>query len=166
MHIALTYGCLTEICILGGRADIQRKDAVWEVKHASIIPGQRILEAQNQAKRYIDGKKITHLGSAGAFSGSFYIGCGDDSFRVDYTTPAQGAVLYTVTKVDNYQGKYFRFFQPHVQENQHTQLSPALNNMSSFNSNRIVHSSGGAGLLFVACFAVMGVVGDHLMRIQ
>ena len=165
-HIAFTCGAQAEIWILGGRADIKLGDAVWEVKHAGKVPANRICEAQTQAKRYIDGERITHLGPAGAFSGFFYIGCGNDSYRVEYTTPAQGAVLYTVSKVDNYQGEYFRFFQPHVQQNQHAQLSPASHNMSSFNINGIVHSSGGAGLLFVAYFAVTGIVDDQLMRIQ
>ena len=160
-HIALNHGAETEICILGGRADIKIEEAVWEVKHAGTSPWIRICQAQTQAKKYIDGKRITHLGTAGKFNGFFYISCGDYSYYVEYTTPAEGVVLYTVTEVQNYNGKYFRNYQPHAQQNEHEQLSPIFDNTPMINTNGnsyIPSGGGGGGGLFLAATLFAGTI--------
>lgn len=94
----------------GGRADVKLGTAVWEIKHAGLCPEMRIQVAREQAKTYIDGTTITHLGAAGVFSDYFYIKCGDIALLVEYRTPRDGAILYTVKEVKNYKGSYFRIF--------------------------------------------------------
>ena len=113
-HIGANYNVSTEFP-LGkyGRADILRSGAVWEIKHAGISPVGRTAEAYAQALSYmLVNDEVTCLGEAGAFSGSFYIGCLDSSYLVEYKTPAQGAVLYTVTEVKNYSGEYAFVYVP------------------------------------------------------
>ena len=122
LHIISVYGGIfrKELTIEGlKRADIvdTSTGAVWEVKHASTTPEKRITEAQRQAQTYVGGTsktgtKITHLGEAGAFSGFFYILCQGSYYRVDYWTPQDGAILYSVKEDSNYSGEAYIAYIP------------------------------------------------------
>lgn len=96
-----------------GRADVVHEGLVWEVKHAGANRINRTTEAWAQAITYqIFNKEITGLGAAGAFDGYFYIGCEGNAYLVSYDTPASGAILYTVSPVQNYTGQYYAVFIP------------------------------------------------------
>lgn len=101
-----------------GRADIvdTSTGAVWEVKHASTCPNERAAIAQSQAKGYVGGRheniKITKLGKAQTFEGSFYILCGDSLYLINYETPLDGAILYSVREVRNNRRRPFAEYVP------------------------------------------------------
>ena len=101
MHIAAFYGVSTEVSLSTyGRADILSDGAVWEIKHAGTFPEMRIAEAYAQAFNYVLlNEEVTHLGSKDAYAGSFYIGCDGYSYLVEYKTPMDGVILYTITEV-------------------------------------------------------------------
>ena len=156
-HIALNYGAETEFSILGGRADVIMDNAVWEIKHASVAPMVRIHQAQDQARRYVDGEKIVSLGSAGIFNGSFYIQCGTYSYHVEYTTPAQGAILYSVQEVQKYEGEYFGLYLPHKARKTNKALSP----VRSYTGYKARSSAGGgsAGMASAGLLLLIAVCG-------
>ena len=123
-HIVASYGSSysTEVVLEGfGRADIvdTKKGHVWEVKHAGQFPEARACIAKVQALKYIGGSNgnttITALGAAHAFSGSFYIQCMAEQYHVSYNTPTEGAILYSVQKVDNQSGEVFAVYAPKKQ---------------------------------------------------
>ena len=121
LHIKL-YSEMTlcnEVTLGGhGRADIVdvNTGAVWEVKHAANDPAGRAILASSQARKYIKGVHddilITHLGKAGAFTGSFIIKCDRYHYEVNYWTPQDGAILYSVTEIKDNSGNVFAEFIP------------------------------------------------------
>lgn len=118
----------------------------------------RIQVAREQAKTYIDGTTITHLGAAGVFSDYFYIKCGDIALLVEYRTPRDGAILYTVKEVKNYEGSYFRIFLT-LEERKTSQQTIAIPNLYT---NNIFSSSGGGSAMFMLGMAAS--VGCLLVR--
>ena len=109
-HIAANYPSITtEFTGLDvGRADIVQGCFVWEIKHAGTQPLLRTAMAMLQAYGYtLVSKEQLYLGAANTFHGEFYISVLGYSFLVAYTTPAAGAILYTVTATENYSGEYF-----------------------------------------------------------
>ena len=113
-HIRENYAVRIEVPLTScGRADILQSGAVWEIKHAGASPATRALLAYTQATSYVSlNEEVTQLGNAGAFAGEFYIGCLDSSYKVEYTTPYAGVVLYTVSEIDNYTGNYSFVYNP------------------------------------------------------
>ena len=110
VHIALKYGLEysleMECKVEKGGQDVGRADivststgSVWEVKSFNKFD-----EAEAQLARYLGGTAIrtnTHissLGAAGAFNGTFTIGCGSYYYDVVYFTPWAGTVLYAVSQ--------------------------------------------------------------------
>ena len=91
-----------------GRADVMIGGQVWEIKHGGNDPATqnaRIGTAQLQAKLYLDktavrnGNTVTCLGPQNAFNGHFTVTVLDRSYYVEYTTPAEGAILYVITEI-------------------------------------------------------------------
>ena len=107
------------------RADIVSNEGkVWEIKHGSKKGGiLRIAEAQFQASKYIGGKVvrndviITGFGEAGAFDGEFTINCLNSTYLVTYTTPAEGAVLYSVKKIGKQDKTDYTIYIPNFKKN-------------------------------------------------
>ena len=93
-----------EVCV--GRADvINQAGHVWEVKHAGKFPALRAEIAQIQAIRYLNktcadsGRRVSSLGAAGTFSGTFTLSIGENYYSVSYWTPRDGAILYSVVEI-------------------------------------------------------------------
>lgn len=68
-------------------------------------------------------EELKGLGRAGAFSGTFYIGCEGCSYRIDYKTTASGVILYTVTPEENYAGEYYELYAPKFKEKEQASYS-------------------------------------------
>lgn len=128
-HIALNYGVETEVTLSAyGRADIFHLGKVWEIKHAGQNSVIRIALAMAQAYNYVClNDEVTGLGAAGAYSGEFYVQCLESAYLVEYTTPREGVILYSVTEVSNYNGEYYAVYVPkEVKEKQRlNNASPA-----------------------------------------
>ena len=126
-HISANYPNI-EIEFTGldvGRADIVQGSSVWEVKHAGTQPILRTAMAALQAYGYtLVSEEPLYLGAAYAFSGAFYISVSGSSFLVEYTTPASGAILYTVTPVDNYSEAYFAVLGTATEREGNTKRTP------------------------------------------
>ena len=107
LHIRMNNpNIATELVLTGlGRADVVDPSigVVWEVKHAGNDPAVRIAEALLQAVGYIGGKQqettIYGLGEAYRFSGTFFVSVLGTIYQVDYNTPVEGVVLYSVNEV-------------------------------------------------------------------
>ena len=88
-----------------GRADVVDVSvgAVWEVKHAGKDPMGRTAIAAAQAAGYVGGVQggvtVNGLGAAGEFSGSFVIILGENTYCVEYSTPVDGVILYSVADI-------------------------------------------------------------------
>ena len=94
-----------------GRADIVNKTTgeVWEIKYANKTnPTSALVLAEKQALSYvgaacnIPARKITSLGSAGMFSGTFMVNCLGVTYLVSYVTPSDGVIVYTVDALEQY----------------------------------------------------------------
>jgi len=138
-----------------GRADVVSGTAVWEVKHAGKDPTSRTTLAWAQAMTYVCfNEELTTLGAAYAYSGVFYIQCLEYSYMVEYSTPTSGVILYTVTEVQNFQGKYDFEFVPHKQKADDKQSLQAPSNAPVFNTQSI--GSGGlmgSAVVLMLCVA-------------
>ena len=92
-----------------GRADIYNPTTyeIWEIKHGgstSEMKNERILSADSQVSRYVQGAKEKlnlsyQKGHAGAFDGNFILTCGSVSYYVTYDTPAAGVILYYIEQL-------------------------------------------------------------------
>lgn len=128
-------------------------------KHAGLIPEIRAQIAKTQARKYIDNKAITCLGAANTFSGSFYIQCGEIAIYVEYSTPTDGAILYTVEAVENYNGNYFRKFLTLEQRNKNKQMMTTPN---YFTQTAFFPEGGGGAMMamcaitYVGCYFLLG----------
>ena len=99
------------------RADLVDRNTgeVWEIKHAGSDPLGRIVEAQDQASKYLyrkgkcKGESITTAGAPFRFTGTFIIVMGNVKYMVTYITPAPGAVLYSVKELNE---KYANAYAP------------------------------------------------------
>ena len=99
-----------------GRADLVDENGnVWEVKHGGSLGTKAMTAiAKAQASKYLGGQAarddriITEFGKRFAFKGEFIINCLDDSFKVTYSTPAAGVVLYRVKKVGKREGSHYK----------------------------------------------------------
>ncbi len=109
-HILINKAFQKELHLPGvGRADIYNPQTheIWEIKHASTVPSERIAAAEAQIARYVNGYAISGVfcteGHAGAFTGDFVINCGKISYLITYNTPAEGVILYYVEQMRNYE---------------------------------------------------------------
>ena len=119
LHIIATELFEKELILPGvGRADIYdpQTHEIWEIKHASTIPSERIAEAEGRIAHYVSGYPISEVfctaGHAGAFTGDFVINCGKISYLITYNTPAEGVILYYVEQMRNYETDPFRSYAP------------------------------------------------------
>ena len=148
IHLLATHqyvGDLTrEYNVATGRADIVNLDTgdVWEIKHGrnESCYDERISQAFTQLKKYLGHGGITQPGPAGTFNGQFVVNCMDVSYRIQYTTPSAGVILYTVTELNYYVTNPYHVYVP-------THQSATSRNTSAI---------AGAGLAF-GMFYVLGM---------
>lgn len=125
-------GVITETGSKGlGRADVVRTGdgAVWEIKHAGSNPDTRCADAYKQAKKYKDAKCkdgtiVGDPGEAGAFSGTFCISIEGNNYEVNYRTPQEGVILYTVKETTNPADSYAYSYTyvPHAKRKENANL--------------------------------------------
>ena len=140
-HIAATHGdsMLIEVGVKGqGRADVIAPaiGAVWEIKHEGHSREGRCAEALAQATKYLygtctNGTVINTLGPAQALSGTFCIYITDTNFEVNYTTPQDGVVIYTVqeTKKGKEAYAYAYAYVPHAEREKNESITVGLGAM-------------------------------------
>ena len=141
-----------EYTVTTGRADIVDLDTgeVWEIKHGSSdLMVQRTIDAVNQANKYVGHGVITQLGAVDAFSGTFTIDCQGVTYQVDYFTPLEGAIIYTVTALDTAQAEVQYAYAPKRAPAEDRKLQTAFN-------SSIIAGSGGLvlGMMAVACISI------------
>ena len=137
-------GILTEVVIpkyvpyldrtVNYRADVveQVTGSVWEIKHAGSDPLLREYVAKFQALHYINGQydhkkgsgTTTCLGRAGAFWGTFIIAVGTTAYQVNYTTPSEGAILYTITELGNKNAYAYSYSVAYAEEKEKSMSIP------------------------------------------
>lgn len=80
------------------------------MKLTGMFPDVRMREAVDQAVGYIGGEYedilIVGLGEAGRFEGTFCIACNSYNYEVNYNTPMDGVILYSVKETSNSQEEY------------------------------------------------------------
>lgn len=166
-HIALTnLGIQTELVLnTGSRADLVEiaTGEVWEIKHASTAPMFRMWDAVEQATSYLNSKgvgekshiKTEKLGRAGRFTGSFEICCLETEYRVEYWTPINGVVLYSVEELGAKQPNYAYAYEFAYEKKKQAMLNKSVISLPSIDWNfHIFASTMGAGM---ACAIVFGV---------
>ena len=83
-----------------------------------------MLQAYTQASIYVLlNPELEQLGVAGAFYDTFYVSCLDSSYQVNYFTPADGVVLYSVSELSNYYGDYDYEYKPKKNKQRKPQLN-------------------------------------------
>lgn len=168
-------GILTEVVIpkyvpymnrkVNYRADVvnHNNGSVWEIKHAGKDPAMRTYVAQFQALHYINGdyKKgkhegtTTYLGRSGAFSGRFNIAVGAIAYEVYYYTPANGAILYTITELGDKHAYAYSYAVEYEEEKSTSYVTSGIT----------VPALAWSAFLFVPSFAgsggVTAIYGGH-----
>ena len=137
LHIKTTNGTniQTELFLTGlGRADVVDRSmcVVWEVKHAGKNRYARETIAREQAKRYINGNTIKDLGPAGRFAGTFCITVGDYIYEVNYDTPQDGVIIYTVKDTQKSPSEYNFHYAYKPDEEKEKKLAPINSNFSAY----------------------------------
>ncbi|MEA4897032.1 MAG: RHS repeat-associated core domain-containing protein, partial [Christensenellaceae bacterium] len=124
IHIcAVNIGILQEVDVLTeengqinkGRIDLFRPHTgeIWEVKPSTVgVP-----LAKMQLNKYLGGRIVGYHGSVvrgvSIPSGQFYVPILDDTYHVEYSSPAKGVVTYKFSKVQRMRvPEYSYVFQP------------------------------------------------------
>lgn len=127
----------------------------------------RILEAQCQvlvqyAGNYLGSQELT-IGPKERFSGTFIVKIGATSYSVTYTTPADGAVIYTITETNESGVPWYEYVIILKKGQSRPSIQKAPNSATTSYTN-----SGSDSNLAAAAAAMMGfaLLGGFLSTYQ